>query len=147
MPLSHLWHEYLICVTCLIHICDMTHSYLWIDQCMTWCTQTQLHYHSWMHTTHLHTRRTTHLYFWHDSFILVTWLTHICDMTHADTSKLAQLSAHDSSAPVSACSVCDPSGYSCTSGACVLKCVAVVAMRCSVCGPPKYLCSSCVCVS
>jgi len=37
-----------VCVTWLIHMCDMTHSYVW-----------------------------------HDSFICVTWPTHMCDMTHS----------------------------------------------------------------
>jgi len=35
-------------VTWLVHICDMTHSYVW-----------------------------------HDSFICVTWLIHLCDVTHS----------------------------------------------------------------
>ena len=41
-------HVVFIRVTWLIHICDMTHSYVW-----------------------------------HDSFICVTWLIHVCDVTHS----------------------------------------------------------------
>jgi len=41
-------HDSLICVTWLIHMCDMTHSYVW-----------------------------------HDSFICVTWFIHMCDMIHS----------------------------------------------------------------
>jgi len=31
----------------------------------------------------IHMRDMTHPYVWHDSFIYVTWLTHMCDMTHS----------------------------------------------------------------
>ena len=43
-----LWHDLFICVTWLIHMCDMSRSYVW-----------------------------------HDSFICVTWLIHMSDMTHS----------------------------------------------------------------
>jgi len=26
---THVWHDSFICVTWLIHMCDMTHSYVW----------------------------------------------------------------------------------------------------------------------
>jgi len=52
MTPSHVWNDSFICVTWLIHICDMTHSYVWL----------------------------THSYVWRDSFIRVTWLIHICDV-------------------------------------------------------------------
>ena len=29
MPHSYVWHASFICVTCLIHMCDMPHSYVW----------------------------------------------------------------------------------------------------------------------
>ena len=45
-----MWHDSFICVTWLIHMCDMTHSYVWHD---------------------------SFIYVWHDSFICVTWLIHI----------------------------------------------------------------------
>jgi len=57
-------------VTWLIHMCDMTHSYVWHDSfiCVTWL---------------IHMCDKTHSYVWHDSFICVTWLIHMCDMTHS----------------------------------------------------------------
>jgi len=54
-----------ICVTWLIHMCDMTHSYVWHV----------------IHDNVIHDM--THSYVWHDSFICVTWLIHMCDMTHS----------------------------------------------------------------
>jgi len=29
MTHSYVWHDAFICVTWLIHMCDMTHSYVW----------------------------------------------------------------------------------------------------------------------
>jgi len=57
-------------MTWRIHMCDMTHPYVWHDlfMCVTW-----LIYMSDM----------THSFVWHDSFICVTWLIHTCDMTHS----------------------------------------------------------------
>ena len=48
-----------ICVTWRIHMCDMTHSYLWHDAfiCVTWL---------------IHMCDMTHSYVWHDAFIRVT---------------------------------------------------------------------------
>jgi len=58
------------CVTWLIHMCDMTHSYVWHDSfiCVTW---------------HIRMCDMTHLYVWRDSFIRMTWPIRICDMTHS----------------------------------------------------------------
>jgi len=58
-----------ICVTWLIHICDVTHSYVRHDsfECATW---------------RIHMCNMTHPYVRHDSFICATWLIHMCDMTH-----------------------------------------------------------------
>jgi len=58
-----------IYVTWLIHIWDMTHSYVGHDSfiCGTWLI------HMW---------DMTHSYVGHDSFICETWLIHMCDMTH-----------------------------------------------------------------
>ena len=54
----------------LIHMCDMTHSYVWHDSftCVTWL---------------IHMCDMTHSCVWHDSFTCVTWLIHMCDMTHS----------------------------------------------------------------
>jgi len=53
-----------------MHICDMTHSYVWHDAfiCVTWL---------------MHMCDMTHAYLWHESFICVTWRIHMCDMTHS----------------------------------------------------------------
>ena len=64
----------LICVTWLIHMCDMTHRDVWHESfiCVTW----------------LQTPQTPPLPFlwqgfmWHDSFICVTWLIATCDTNH-----------------------------------------------------------------
>ena len=57
-------------VTWLIHMCVMTHSYVWHDSfiCVTWL---------------IHTCDMTHSYVCHDSFICVPWLIHMCEMTHS----------------------------------------------------------------
>ena len=53
----------ILCETCLIHKCDMNHSYVWHDSfiCVTW---------------RIHMCDMTHSYVWHDSFICVTWRIH-----------------------------------------------------------------------
>ena len=68
--------KYSICVTWLIHMCDMTHSYVWHNSfiCVTWLIHV-----AWP----IHMCDMTHSYVWHDSFICVTWLIHMCDMTHS----------------------------------------------------------------
>jgi len=55
---THEWICMHLYVTRLIHICDITHSYVWHDSCI--CVP----------------------YMWHDSCIYVTWLIHMCDTTH-----------------------------------------------------------------
>ena len=53
---SYAWHDSCICVTWLIHMCDMTHSIrVWHNSC---------------------------IFVWYDSFVRVTWLVIMCDMTH-----------------------------------------------------------------
>jgi len=86
-----------ICVTWLLHICDMTHSicdmthlHMWHDSCILHTPRSLVH-------THTHTHKHTHgvclditcdsythkSYVWIDSFIYVVWLIHICDMIHS----------------------------------------------------------------
>jgi len=68
MTHSYVWHDAFICVTWLIHMCDMTHSYVWHDAfiCVTWLIH--------MCDMTFHLCDMTHSYVWHDSFICVTWL-------------------------------------------------------------------------
>jgi len=68
MTHSYVRHDSFICVTWLIHMCDMTRSYMWHVSfiCATWL---------------VHTCDMSHSYVRHDSFICVTWLIHMCDMT------------------------------------------------------------------
>jgi len=74
MTHSCVWHEAFVCVTWLIHMCDMRlvgirdiHVCVCVTYmcvCVTWFVHTCVSY------------------VWHDSCIYVTWLTHMCDMTH-----------------------------------------------------------------
>ena len=68
MTHSHVWHD--SCVTCLTYMCDMTHSHVWYDSftCVTWL---------------IHMYGMTHSHIWHDSFSCVTCLIHMCDMAHS----------------------------------------------------------------
>jgi len=59
-----------ICVTCLLHMFNKT---LWLNH--------QRHDSFMNHMTH--TEKVPALYVWHDSFICVTWLIHMRDMTHS----------------------------------------------------------------
>ena len=63
------WHDSSMCVTWLIHVCDMTHPCVWHDSsmCVTWL---------------IHVCDMTHPCVWHDSSMCATWLIHACDMTH-----------------------------------------------------------------
>jgi len=87
---SNVWHDSFICVTWLIHTCDLTHSIY-----VTW----HIHTYEWVGTDKFvvsHTCGTlcrpyvniqrcdmTHSYVWHDSFICMIWLIHMCDTTHS----------------------------------------------------------------
>jgi len=70
MTHSYVWHAWFICVTWLIQMCDMTHSYVWQDSfmCVTWL---------------IHMRDMSHSYVQYDSIIRVTWLIHMRDMSHS----------------------------------------------------------------
>ena len=91
------WHgiqyciDSFICETWLIHMWDMTHSYVRHDSfiCETWLI------HMWWHMAWdtvpdavaarswviwlIHMCDMTHSFVWHDSFIRATWLIHTCD--------------------------------------------------------------------
>ena len=97
-------HNAFIRVAWHIHMCVMTHSFMWHDSfvCVTWliciCDITRVLHRARANTTLPYlicvTWLTlmcdmTHPYVWHDLSIrvtwftlCVTWLTHMCDMTH-----------------------------------------------------------------
>jgi len=82
-PIQHRWHTFVtvtwfcVCVTWLIHMCDMTHS---INTGSTYLRQSnglvcvKRLFDMW---------NTTHLYVRYDSFTYATWLIHMCNMTHS----------------------------------------------------------------
>ena len=81
-----MWHDSFISVTWLIHMCDMTHSYVCHDSfiCVTWLIHIYVWHDSIICVTWLiHMSDMTHSYVWHDSFICVTWLNHMRDMTRS----------------------------------------------------------------
>jgi len=67
----------LICVSSLIHMCDMTHSYARHDSCIcaTWLCDMMTHSYVWHEDSFVCVTR-------HDSFICVTWLIHMCVVTY-----------------------------------------------------------------
>jgi len=78
MTHSYVWHDSFICVTWLIHMCDMTHSYVWHDllACVAWL----------LHECDTTLSRVWHdsFHVWRDSFMCVTWLIHMCNKTHSN---------------------------------------------------------------
>ena len=109
--LIYAWHYSCPIVTWLIHMCDMTHSYVWLDSvdnaaaektldiCVTLLvpncdmTHSYVWHDSFICVTWLsgqcsrestwYMRDTTRAQLWHDALICVTWLIHMCDMTHS----------------------------------------------------------------
>jgi len=89
-PSWGVWRDSFTCVTWLIHVCDVTHSYVWHDafmshdvgcpvvailRCVTWL---------------IHVCGMTHSCVWHDSFICVTWPIHEswCELPCVDHSEV-----------------------------------------------------------
>jgi len=96
--IATMWRDKFICVTWLIRMCDMTHSYVWHDSfiCVTWlihmCDMTHVHVHSYasyvtwlIHSLWRNLFCATWLFYsvTCDSFICVTRLIHLCDMAHS----------------------------------------------------------------
>ena len=72
-------HDSFTCVPWLIHMCAMTHLYVCHDSFM--CVQCVTHRRN---STCIRST-TTHIasYMWHDPYVCVPWLVHMCDMTHS----------------------------------------------------------------
>jgi len=107
MTHSYVWHDSFTCVTWLIHVRDMTQSYVRYDSfiCVTWL----IHMCDMTHSTGRPCHCALHLPLrWHDSFICVTWLIHMCDMTHShvwhDSLHRAALLSRSSPSSTSTCS-------------------------------------------
>jgi len=97
---SFMWHDSFIYVTWFFHLCDMIRSFMWHDSfmCMicvicVMCVMCDMTHSCvlriWIHS-YAYTRwccmtmllcGETHLYVWHDSFICVTWLNQMHNMT------------------------------------------------------------------
>jgi len=101
-------HDSFICVTWLIHMCDMTHPYVCdltyayvcdLTHVYLWgMTHPYVYHDSFIFMRHdsficvtwlihiyeawlIHKGNMTHLHVWPDLFVCVTWLIHMCDMT------------------------------------------------------------------
>jgi len=70
-------YDVFVCLTWLIHTCDMTQWYVWQDLLIMWhdlfvCL-------TWL----IHTFDMAYPHVRHDSFMCATWLNHMCFMTHS----------------------------------------------------------------
>jgi len=76
-----------MCVTWLIHVCDVTHSCVWRDSfmCVTWLIHVCDSFTCVTHSYVWHDSFTcvTHSCVWHDSFRSRAWLIQVCDMTQS----------------------------------------------------------------
>jgi len=80
MTHSYVWHDSFICVTRLIHICDVTHSYVWlVHACANLILDRLFERTTWL----IDVCCMTHSYVWRDFFMCVTWFLHMYDMTHS----------------------------------------------------------------
>ena len=75
-------------VTCLVHKCDVTRSYVWhgISHAYVYVGHASFIRVRW----HIRACSLAHSYVWHASFICVTWLIHMCDMTHSHMKQVFQ---------------------------------------------------------
>jgi len=71
--------DWFICVTWLVHMCDMTHSRA--TRLIHLCDMT--HRLDLLFIWLVRMCDMTPSYVWHDSFTCVTWLLRMCDMTHS----------------------------------------------------------------
>jgi len=84
-----LWVSHEICVTWLIRMADMTHTYVCHESfmCVT-CLVKKFMGVSWNflymgHDSFIHMCNMTHSYDWHYSYICVSWIIHVCDVSHS----------------------------------------------------------------
>ena len=94
------WLDEFMCVTCFIHTCDMTHSYVrhdawicvmtrrimcatcFIDRCDMTHSYVRHDAFICVKTRRIHVCDMFHSYMWHDSFIRVAWRIHMFAMIH-----------------------------------------------------------------
>jgi hypothetical protein len=87
-------HDSFICVTCLIHMWHIIHSYVGRDSSIRAVRHDSFIRGTWLISKYRGLCRSialvpwnmcdmNHSCVWHDSFICVTWLIHMCDMTHS----------------------------------------------------------------
>jgi len=127
------WRGSFICVTWLHHMCDMTHSYVWLDSFIrVACSFLRV---PWL----IHMCDMTHSCVCHDSFLRVTRLIHVCDMTHLHAGHAHSYVWHASS-------IC---------GTCSFMCVTWLIPTCdmphsyvwhdsSICGTCSFICVTCL---
>jgi len=118
MTHAHACQDVLVCVTWLIHMSNMAHSYLqafalfWTRDPPRMKTNPQIGiatchvyilppYHIHCVTCLICATRLpvmhelTHAHAWHDSFVCVTWLIYMCNMSHSYLQAFARFGTHD----------------------------------------------------
>jgi len=87
----YLCHDSFICVTWLIHTCDMTRDAFMCVRCRAKAEFQDIQYELWKHVSVPVTYNMNHgiwvwgrtcVCVWHDSSICVIWIIHMCYMTH-----------------------------------------------------------------
>ena len=81
---TRVWHDSFTCVTWLIHTCDLTHSHMWYDSFTRVTRLIKACRHASRDSLEQarvprNGRYKTNL---HDSYMCVTWLIHVWDVTH-----------------------------------------------------------------
>jgi len=79
----HMRHVSFICVTWLIHIGCGSYVFANTNRFVCLCVCVCDSYYTWHKKWMRHDSFTSGADVWHDSFVFVTWLVHMCDMTHS----------------------------------------------------------------
>jgi len=76
----YVWHDSIICVRWLIHMCGLSQPYMWHDK--YWCV---LHVSFMRMTLLIHVSDMKYWCVWHNSTSIsrAGWPIHVCDMTHS----------------------------------------------------------------